>query len=223
MAISDKVRKYLWGRSGSRCAICNVPLTELQGIDAIVGDEAHIRSARSEGPRFEADYPLARIDSYENMVLLCKAHHKLVDENPEVLSVEVMAGMKGRHEARVATALDPEHTEWESWPDLAVVEDGTQLMSMLSGAMGSVQSNVHPATDQERDVVASFLQSAADWIDIADDIGPGGRVQAADSLDRELKTLGTLGLVVFAGVGRYWVRPNMAVPLVCVRVERSDE
>ncbi len=223
MAISDKVRKQLWGRSGSHCAICNVALTELDGIDAIVGDEAHIRSARPKGPRFEADYSLTNIDGYENVVLLCKAHHKLVDENPEVFPAELLTGIKARHEARVAKALDPEQTGWARQPDLVVVEDGTQLMSMLSGAMGSVQSNVHPGTDQERDVIASFLQSASDWIDIADDIGSGGRVQAADSLHQELKTLETFGLFVIAGVGRYWVRPDIAMPVVFIRVERRDE
>lgn len=223
MAITDKDRKKLWGRSGSRCAICNVVLTGLDGTDAIVGDEAHIRSARPEGPRFEADYSLANIDAYENVVLLCKAHHKLVDENPQVFPADFLTGIKMRHEARVARALDLEQTGWASPPDLVVVQDGTQLMSILSGAMASVHSNVHPRTGQERDAIASFVQSAVDWIDIADDIGPGGTVQAADSIDQELKTLDTLGLFVIAGVGRYWVGPDIAVPTVFIRVERRDE
>jgi hypothetical protein len=222
VAISDKVRKQLWGRAGSRCALCNAALTELDGVAVIIGDEAHIRSARPEGPRFDADFPVTKIDAYENMVLLCKAHHKLVDDNAEVFPVEFLTGIKARHEARVRRALDPEKTGWACPPDLIVVEDGTQLMSILSQVMASLHSNVHPKTDEERDAIASFLQNASDWSEIAEEIGPSGRVQAAADLHEELVELESLGLVVIAGVGQYWVRPDVAMPTVFIRVERRQ-
>ena len=48
MAINDKTRKVLWGRSGNRCAICRRELVlDATTVDdvSVVGEECHIVSA----------------------------------------------------------------------------------------------------------------------------------------------------------------------------------
>ncbi|BBU22619.1 HNH endonuclease [Mycobacterium xenopi] len=49
------------------------------GFPVVVGEEAHIRSGRPDGPRYDPDYPSADIDKYENLMLLCPTHHTLID------------------------------------------------------------------------------------------------------------------------------------------------
>lgn len=88
MAITGATRKMLWGRAHNQCAFpgCIQALTlhiddatsgETQLI--VVGEEAHIRAQSAGGPRYERDYPRDKVDSYENLVLMCPTHHTLID------------------------------------------------------------------------------------------------------------------------------------------------
>ena len=108
MAISVKTRKLLWGRAHNVCsfATCWQGLTADE-VDArtgeelptVVGEEAHIRSGRPDGPRYDPDYPQADIDDYQNLMLLCPTHHTLIDANDGAAHpVEILIQMKRRHE-----------------------------------------------------------------------------------------------------------------------------
>ena len=91
MSITDKTRKLLWGQSGNRCAYCRTLLTmDKTAFDdhSIVGDECHIVSRAKDGIRWEEN--LEDLDSYENLILLCKNHHKLVDDQPNFYSKNVL-------------------------------------------------------------------------------------------------------------------------------------
>ncbi|HWP60610.1 MAG TPA: hypothetical protein VNL14_22135 [Candidatus Acidoferrales bacterium] len=65
MAITDKTRKILWGRSGNRCAMCRRELVvEATPTDdeSVVGDECHIVSGKGQGPRYDAGFSSDRLD-----------------------------------------------------------------------------------------------------------------------------------------------------------------
>jgi hypothetical protein len=83
VSISDKDRKILWDRSGNRCALCHrhILVAERTSADdaAVVGDEAHIAAQSLGGPRY-GECARGEIDSYENLILLCKTDHKRVDD-----------------------------------------------------------------------------------------------------------------------------------------------
>ncbi|MFS0885513.1 NACHT domain-containing protein [Aeromicrobium sp. 179-A 4D2 NHS] len=65
----------------------------------LIGEEAHIRSGRVNGPRHDPDYPESQIDSYENLILLCGTHHTVVDkQDGRAFSVAELEQMKARHE-----------------------------------------------------------------------------------------------------------------------------
>lgn len=108
MAITDKTRKILWGRSGNRCAICKhelvVDATVIDG-ESVVGDECHIISSRSDGPRYDSSYPQEKLDIYENLILLCRVHHKMVDDQNESYTVDMLRRIKIDHEAWVSQKL----------------------------------------------------------------------------------------------------------------------
>jgi hypothetical protein len=109
MTITDKTRKLLWGNSGTRCAACyrRLVIDETEVDDpSVVGDECHIISAQENGPRYDAAYPLHLIDTYENLVLLCRVDHKRIDDQEQTFGVARLRSMKAEHERRVAWALE---------------------------------------------------------------------------------------------------------------------
>jgi 5-methylcytosine-specific restriction endonuclease McrA len=110
MSITDKTRKKIWGRSGNRCANCKRELvmdaTELDD-EAVVGDECHIVAQEPGGPRYDPGFPAELVDNYDNLILLCKACHKLVDDQPKTYTVEYLRNLKQQHIEYVRTATEP--------------------------------------------------------------------------------------------------------------------
>ncbi|MFG3097228.1 HNH endonuclease [Streptomyces sp. NPDC048202] len=117
MSINVLNRKLLWGRAGNRCAYdgCDQTLTVdlgteesevLSMVGVVMGEEAHIRSARPDGPRHDPQYDSNKLDTYENLLLLCPTHHTLIDKNGGAgFSVETLQQMKLTHERRVTERL----------------------------------------------------------------------------------------------------------------------
>ncbi|MCX6173889.1 MAG: hypothetical protein NTZ27_03945 [Ignavibacteriales bacterium] len=110
MSIGVKTRKMLWGRAANRCAFpdCKIELVmdETETDDeSIIGDEAHIIAQQADGPRGNPNYPIDKIDKYGNLVLLCKIHHKLADDQYNTYSVDVLGNMKNEHEKWVKEKL----------------------------------------------------------------------------------------------------------------------
>lgn len=108
MGLSPKDRKTLWGRSRHLCAFpqCRRQLTADQ-VDAktgetfqtIVGEEAHIYSPSPDGPRYDANYPTGKLETYENRILLCSIHHTFIDsEKGRAYTPDTLIKMKRRHE-----------------------------------------------------------------------------------------------------------------------------
>ncbi|GII83458.1 hypothetical protein Ssi03_14480 [Sphaerisporangium siamense] len=110
MTISVKDRKTLWTRARNICSYpgCRQELT-VDGVDAatgtitvaVVGEEAHIRSARPAGPRHDPAYPKDRLDAYENLILLCPTHHSIIDANGGAgFGAGALVRMRAAHERR---------------------------------------------------------------------------------------------------------------------------
>ena len=113
MGITLKNRKLLWVRSGNKCAFpgCSRDLV-LEAEDeivteTIVSQEAHIVARRSDGPRGDSTLSEAERDLYDNLLLLCLEHHKVVDEDPGTWTVSRLHEIKSEHEARVRDAMTP--------------------------------------------------------------------------------------------------------------------
>lgn len=120
MAISVRDRKLLWALSGNLCAFpgCQQRLTHEPvpgAYSTIVGEEAHIVAREPAGPRGQPRDGVT-IDGYPNLVLLCPTHHRIIDDQPFVYSIQAIQAFKQAHEAftrsltpvvRVVEALDP--------------------------------------------------------------------------------------------------------------------
>ncbi|WP_157195639.1 HNH endonuclease [Nocardia tenerifensis] len=100
MAIEDRDRKILWARAHNSCAVCKTTLI-LGGTkgdrESVVGDEAHIVARSKGGPRAGL-INSSDLDKYENLILLCKVHHKQVDDQPITYTVDHLRQLKAEHE-----------------------------------------------------------------------------------------------------------------------------
>jgi hypothetical protein len=109
MTISPSDLKALLQKSGNRCAFpgCASVLTVQESDDStvILSNVAHIVAQREDGPRGKFALPLNRRDEESNLMLLCPKHHKIIDNKPQLYTVERLRGMKEDHEKLVQTAL----------------------------------------------------------------------------------------------------------------------
>jgi hypothetical protein len=65
-----------------------------RGIRSIAVQIAHIRSAKTSGPRHDPDYPADQLNAEENLLLLCARHHHPVDSNESEYTLEELLGWK---------------------------------------------------------------------------------------------------------------------------------
>jgi hypothetical protein len=110
LAVSVKTRVLVWGRAGGRCSFegCGQELIEDATVadeESLVGDIAHIVAESPDGPRGISPLPIETRAKYVNLMLLCKRHHKIVDDQQTTYTAEVLRSMKSAHEARVRAAL----------------------------------------------------------------------------------------------------------------------
>jgi hypothetical protein len=108
MPISEKTRKILWGRSGNKCAKCRRELIISRTAaddESVVGDECHIVSGKNQGPRYDPTFPVEQLDEPENLILLCRVHHKMVDDQYDTYTVQVLRRLKENHERWVSSTL----------------------------------------------------------------------------------------------------------------------
>lgn len=106
MAISLKSHKILWGRANNQCAICKTELI-VDSVDSsddpsIVGEEAHIIARKESFTRGEYDsLSIEERDHHSNLILLCRTHHKQIDDQPAHFTVERLREIKAVHESQL--------------------------------------------------------------------------------------------------------------------------
>lgn len=90
--------KKLFAFSRNRCAFpeCKVPLIE--GNGTITGIICHIRARSRGGPRFDAKQTAEQRHAFENLIVMCSRHSKVIDSEPLRYTAKVLAGFKTAHE-----------------------------------------------------------------------------------------------------------------------------
>jgi len=152
MSISVKTRKMLWGRAASRCAFleCRRELV-VDAIEAdeesLIGEECHIIAQANNGPRGNPDYDVEQRDEYENLILLCNIHHKIIDDQANTFTVGIIKRLKVQHEDWVRSSLkffDPaKQRDDEQYADImaewAIRVDIDNWLSWSSSALSGGQ------------------------------------------------------------------------------------
>jgi hypothetical protein len=211
MSISDKTRKVLWGRSGNRCAICKNELvidSTGQDDESVIAEECHIISSKPNGPRHDPSYPADKLDSYDNMILLCRTHHKMVDDQSATFTTNILRQMKSNHEVWVSQKL----AENQKTPPVRIrrvkqnipaflsrLTTGKEVLDLVTNAMGYSFDHEELKSQEEVDLVGGFLQVVQDWGDLSADLETSDRVQTAFSLTESLQEMEESGFFVFGG------------------------
>lgn len=105
--VPHPVQILLWARAAGRCEFsgCNKALWKsiVTQNEVNIGQKAHIRSFSPVGPRGGRHIDKSKLNSTENLMLVCHQCHRDIDsENGEKkFTVEVLKAMKKRHEERM--------------------------------------------------------------------------------------------------------------------------
>jgi hypothetical protein len=210
MPITDKNRKILWARSGSRCAFCRAPFVfEGTGKDpeSVVAAECHIVSSAPTGPRHDPAFPAGAFDALDNLILLCATHHKMIDDQYEAYSAPVVRSIKQDHEKWVQTKLRDETTLppvrirriRENIPThLSRINSGNELMSISSRAFAHYFDHDQDLSEDEVELIGGFIQEITDWRDLSLDLEPIEQVRTAKRLHDWINELEASGFLVFA-------------------------
>ena len=170
MTISLKTHKILWTRSGNKCAICKSELildsTDPTDDPSIIGDESHIIARNETFTRgdYDALTPEQR-DHYSNLILLCKIHHKQIDDQPAQYTVERLREIKAIHEREVKatqTAADEVRQQddiaysgyIDEWQRRADLDNWRNVCSWVSTAIPAVPKYWY---DSQKDFLIWFI------------------------------------------------------------------
>jgi len=142
-------------------------------------------------------------DEIGNLLLLCRVHHKQVDDQVEEFPVWRLREIKEAHEQWVSIKLDVPNGDGglENTPVPALLT-GADIWSVVVGAHAyDFQGLDEPDAHRELvDAADSFLQEARDWGEISEDVklqGFGSIRDAKRSLGSRVEELRALGLRVF--------------------------
>ncbi|WP_263840622.1 HNH endonuclease [Salinibacter sp.] len=88
---------------------CKQPLIEDEtrtDDPSVIGEEAHIVARKQDGPRGNSELTSEERDRFDNLILLCRNHHKTIDDQVEKYTVKRLKSIKKKHFAWVDENLD---------------------------------------------------------------------------------------------------------------------
>jgi hypothetical protein len=213
MAISDKTRKKLWGKSGNRCAICRAELVgyrKEETMDVIIGEECHVISSRPLGPRHGNDKQVD-YDDYDNLILLCRNHHKIVDDQVNTYTVRQLRLTKILHETWVKETLDNIINEPSDGSNKILrITSGKELVDIIDSVHGYSFDHDEVMTDEEAGAISVFFENMEDYGDLMGMgvIEKGRQVQLGLDFKKSLNELESMGFWVFGERRKQFVKDD---------------
>jgi len=99
--------------------------------DSVIGDECHIIAREANGPRGQLDVSPEQRDQFDNLILLCKNHHKEIDDQPSKYTVEKLHHLKDQHIAWVTNTLRIDSEKQRDEELLLTIVDGWEALADL--------------------------------------------------------------------------------------------
>ncbi len=195
MAISDKDRRSLWAKSGNRFAICKTELfTKAVGSEVNVGEECHIISKKSKGPRHKY---LSEYDVYNNYLLLCRNHHKMIDELTDTYTEELLRYIKSNHEMWVSSSLSENKIKEKEPKFLFRISSGKELSKVLDGAHGLRTDYDNIDNEKEAEYIGNFAQDLLNYLDMFDMAEPYDKAILIFNLNKLIEDVEYNGYYIF--------------------------
>lgn len=195
MSISDKVRKELWSKSGNKCALCHTDLfRDGENGSYNIGEECHIISEKPNGPRHKDgidDY-----DTYNNLILLCKNHHRAIDDpvNLTKYSIGYLIDKKSEHEKWVSQRLLEKNSNI-----LSLIKNGNELVSILG--VGIVRTfNDNPNSIEEAEYIGNIIDDITDFISIMSELAPSDITKKEYTYTQMIGEMATKCFFMYGGI-----------------------
>lgn len=106
----DAVIKRLYALSMNRCAFpgCTIQIVETT-TGTVVSEVCHINAHNAGGPRYDAAQTDEERHGFDNLIILCKVHHAVIDDknNLDEFTTEYLRSVKSDHEKAAKTAPPP--------------------------------------------------------------------------------------------------------------------
>ena len=105
--IKPTVQMMLWGKAGGRCEFngCNQQLWKSPITQELVNiaQKAHIHAFSPGGPRGDRGIPKSKLNSIDNLILVCHACHRTIDQDKIGMkySAKLLQQWKREHEQRI--------------------------------------------------------------------------------------------------------------------------
>ena len=153
-APTQSVTNKLYGLSRGLCAFpgCNARIAEVAGD--VMGEICHIKARKPTGARYDPAQTDKERFGFANLILLCRNHHILIDNQPGDYSVESLRKMKEVHERKDIVDLSLEDsrlakTLLESYMKFNAQIDARDNAQVMVGSAGGIQvhtnvKNVYP-------------------------------------------------------------------------------
>lgn len=106
--INHKHIPLLWGKAAGCCELRSNPVYE-EGLlrqEGNYSNIAHINAASPGGPRYDAEQTPQERGAVDNLMLLCRACHKLIDDNPDDFSASMLRAAKTEREQAIASLME---------------------------------------------------------------------------------------------------------------------
>lgn len=108
MPISTKMQKLIWGRFAGLCAICRERLVyDGKGSGTLLGEVAHIVGEKHDAARGNSALTEEERNAEDNLLLLCRPHHKIIDDRVDDYPVELLKGIRSDFLNWLQTTLTP--------------------------------------------------------------------------------------------------------------------
>lgn len=106
-SVSVPTIKKLFGLSGNTCAFqdCSSSLIDGKTL-SVTGEICHIKGKKPDSSRYDPKQTDKQRDAFENLVLMCSIHHKIIDDNEELYPVELLLKLKSQREENSVKTFD---------------------------------------------------------------------------------------------------------------------
>jgi len=133
-------------------------------------------------------------DAYDNIILLCRNHHKEVDDpaNLSKYTIAKLVEIKKEHEKWVRQSLNPERRA-----TFSLISNGTDLVSIIGGSVAIDKFNDEIQSENEAELIGGFWQEITDFMDIFLDLEPIEITRTEFSYSKLIKELNESGFLVY--------------------------
>ena len=95
----QKTVKRLFAVSDNQCYFpnCNTPLVDEES-GTVTGEICHIKGKKQGSPRYDPKQSDEEKHGFDNLLLMCPLHHKVIDDDPDSYIVSRLENIKKNHE-----------------------------------------------------------------------------------------------------------------------------